>query len=136
VQVIQEVEKIVQVRSEEVRIEEVVTVVEKPVFHEVLKEIEKIVPYISESIKEVKVNVNVPFAQNTNVIQAVPTIIEKVVVVNNDVPRIYEVERLFEKMVEVHQIVELPIETPVLVRVNQIIESIREKPIEIPIIHQ
>jgi hypothetical protein len=60
-----------------------VTVVEKPVFHEVLKEIEKIVPYISESIKEVQVTVSVPFAQNTNVIQAVPTIVEKVVTVSN-----------------------------------------------------
>jgi hypothetical protein len=136
VQIIQEVEKIVQVRAEEVRIEEVVTVVEKPVIQEVLREIEKITPYISETIKEVQVKVTEPFIQTNNVITEVPTIIEKVITVSNEVPRVYEVERLFEKIVTVPQIVELPIETPVLIRVNQIIESVRERPVEIPIIHQ
>lgn len=37
---------------------------------------------------------------------------------------------------ELPKIVELEVMTPIIVRVNQVIESIREKAIEIPIIHQ
>jgi len=39
VTVVQEIEKIIQVRAEEVRVEEIITVVEKPLVREVLKEI-------------------------------------------------------------------------------------------------
>jgi hypothetical protein len=46
-----------------VRIEEVVNIVEKPVIREVLKEIEKVVPYYQETIKEVKVKVTEPVIQ-------------------------------------------------------------------------
>lgn len=125
-----------QVRVEEARIEEVVTIVEKPVIREVLREIEKITPYISESIKEIQVKITEPVIQERERITQVQTILEKVVVINNEIPRVYEVERISEKLVTVPQIVELPIEIPIIVRVNQIIESIRERPVEIPIIHQ
>ena len=47
------VEKIVQVKSEEVQIKEVTRTVEKAVIHERIKEVEKIVPYITEKIVEV-----------------------------------------------------------------------------------
>lgn len=49
----QEIEKVIQVRIEEVRIQEVVQIVEKPIVRQVIKEVEKIVPYINEVIKEV-----------------------------------------------------------------------------------
>lgn len=45
------------------RVEEVVTVVEKPVVREVIKEVERVVPYISENVKEVKVKVTEPAIQ-------------------------------------------------------------------------
>lgn len=45
-------------------------------------------------------------------------------------------ERIQEKVVTVPQIVELPIEIPVITRINQVVESIRERPIEIPLVHQ
>ncbi len=87
-------------------------------------------------VKEVVVNREVPFAQEKTVIKEVPTFIEKIVAITNETPRIYEVERLFEKVVQVPQIVELPVETPVFVRVNTVVESFRERVVEIPLIHQ
>ena len=53
-QVINEVESVVQVRVEDVRVQEVEKYIEKPVVRDVLREVEKIVPYHSEVIKEVK----------------------------------------------------------------------------------
>lgn len=73
------------------RVEEVVTVVEKPVVREVIKEVERVVPYISETVKEVKVKVTEPAVQTVERFTEVPTIIEKVVAVNNEIPRVYEV---------------------------------------------
>lgn len=125
-----------QVRVEEVKIETVETVVEKVVIQEKIKEVETIVPYYNETIKEVQTKVTEPVNTTVERILEVPTILEKLIVVNNEVPRVYEIERLFEKVVPVPQIVELPFETPVIVKVNQVIESFRERLIEIPIIHQ
>ena len=67
--------------------------VEKPVMIEKIKEVEKIVPYVQESVKEVKVKITEPVVQIEQRFTEVPTIIEKVVKVNNEIPRIYEVER-------------------------------------------
>lgn len=60
-------------------------------------------------------------------IREVPVYIEKVVAVNNDVPRVYEVERYHEKVHQVPQIVELFSEVPVIVKIPQIVESIVER---------
>ena len=48
----------------------------------------------------------------------------------------YEIERLNEKVIQVPQIVELPVNNPIVVRVNSVVESIKEKAFEIPIIQQ
>jgi hypothetical protein len=133
---VQEIEKIVQIRNEEVRIEEIERVIEKPVYVEVLKEIEKIVPYIEQSIIEVRVSTTEPAIQTEEKFTEVPTIIEKLRTANNEIPRIYEVEKIVEKLVPVPQLIELPVEVPIIVYINQIIEAIREKPFEIPIIHE
>jgi hypothetical protein len=61
---------------------------------------------------------------------------EKVVCLTNEIPRVYEIERLNEKIVEVPRIVELEVSNPVIVKVSQIVEVIRDRPIEIPIVHQ
>lgn len=48
----------------------------------------------------------------------------------------YEIERLNEKVIQVPQIVELPVNNPIVVRVNSVVECIKEKAFEIPIIQQ
>jgi hypothetical protein len=102
----------------------------------VVREITKEVPYISENIREVKVNVMVAVPQAVTIIKEVPTIFEKVVSVTKEIVRIEECERLMEIIVSVPQIVELPIEVPYIVRVNQVIEVFRDRVVEVPLIHQ
>jgi len=58
------------------------------------------------------------------------------VVVTNEIPRVYEIERYNEKVVQVPQIVELEVNNPVMVKCNQIVESIIERAYEIPIIQE
>ena len=104
-QVVQEIENIVQVKVEDVRIEEIYGTVEKPVVREVLKEVEKITPYYNEVIKEVQTKIVEPTVQYQDRIVEVPTLIEKLVTINNDVPKVYEIDRLEEKVVQVPHIV-------------------------------
>jgi hypothetical protein len=59
-------------------------------------------------MKEVQTRVAEPIVQNSDRIVEVPTVIEKLVVVNTEVPKVYEIERLNEKVVQVPHIVELP----------------------------
>ena len=131
-------EKIVQVRSEEVHIKEVTRTVEKVVIQERIKEVEKIVPYITEKIIEVPTykEKTVPLEKVITEIREVPVYIEKIVALTNDVPRVYEVERYQEKVIQVPQIVELPSEIPVIVKIPQIIECIVERICEIPILQE
>lgn len=93
-------------------------------------------PYISEVLKEVQTKVTEAVIQTRDRVVEVPTVIEKLIVVNTEVPKVYEIERLNEKVVQVPHIVELPTEVPVIVKVSNIIEQIRDRPVEIPIIHQ
>ena len=136
VQVVTEVENVVQVRVEDIRVEQIMGTVEKVVVKEVIKEVEKVTPYHSEVVKEVQTRVTEPVVQTKERIVEVPTVIEKLVTINNDVPRVYEIKQLEEKIVEVPHIVELPIEIPIIVKVNNVIEQIVERPVEIPIIHE
>jgi len=68
-------EKIVQVQVENVRIEEINSVVEKPVIVEKIKEVEKVVPYISEKIKEIELFKEkiVPIKETVESFREVPT---------------------------------------------------------------
>ncbi len=135
-QVVQEIETIVQVKVEDVRVEQIMGTIEKPVVREVIKEVEKITPYHSEVIKEIQTRITEPIVQTQDRIVEVPTIIEKLVTINNDVPKVYEIKQLEEKVVEVPRIVELPVEVPIIVKVNTFVERIVERPVEIPIIHE
>ncbi len=84
VQVIQEVEKIVQVKVVEATPPTYIEkVIEKPVFRETLKEVEKVTPYYQEVLKEVQTRVTEAVVQNKEKIVEVPTVVEKIVVVNN-----------------------------------------------------
>ena len=60
---------------------------------------------MNEVIKEVQTRVTEPAIQYQDRIVEVPTIIEKLVTVNNDVPRVYEIQQLEEKVVQVPHIV-------------------------------
>ena len=51
------------------------------------------------------------------------------VTINNDVPKVYEIQQLEEKVVQVPHIVELPVEIPVIVKVNNVVQEFRDKPI-------
>ncbi len=44
-------EKVVQVKVEETKFEQIETIVEKPVIKSQIKEVERVVPYISETVK-------------------------------------------------------------------------------------
>jgi len=59
-----------------------------------------------------------------------------VVAVTNEIPKVYEVEKIKEKVIQVCQVVELPVNIPVLVKVNNVVESIKEKVVEVPVIQQ
>ncbi len=89
-------------------------------------------------IKEVEVirEKIVPINSTVQQIVEVPTVMEKIVTVTNEIPKVYEVERYHEKVIQVPQIVELLVNNPVVVKVNQVIEAIREKIVEIPVIQQ
>ena len=92
-------------KVEDVRVEQIYGTVEKAVVREVIKEVEKITPYMNEVIKEIQTRVTEPAIQYQDRIVEVPTIIEKLVTVNNDVPRVYEIQQLEEKVVQVPHIV-------------------------------
>jgi hypothetical protein len=102
----------------------------------VIKEVEKITPYMNEVIKEVQTKFTEAVIQYQDRIVEVPTIIEKLVTINNDVPRVYEIQQLEEKVIQVPHIVELPVEIPIIVKINNIVKEFRDKPIEIPILYQ
>jgi hypothetical protein len=46
---------------------------------------------------------------------------EKIVAITNEIPRVYEIERLNEKVIQVPQIVEMPVNIPYIVKINQIV---------------
>ena len=79
--------------------------IEKPVVQERIKEVEKITPYYNEVIKEVQTKVVEPTVQYQDRVVEVPTVIEKMVTINNDVPKVYEIKQLEEKVVQVPHIV-------------------------------
>ena len=79
--------------------------IEKPVVQERIKEVEKITPYYNEVIKEVQTKVVEPTVQYQDRVVEVPTVIEKMVTINNDVPKVYEIQQLEEKVVQVPHIV-------------------------------
>ena len=49
--------------------------------------------------------------------------------VNNEVPKIYEVEKVVEKVVEVPKFVEITTKEPIFITTNQIVDKIVEKPV-------
>lgn len=55
-------------------------------------------------------------------------IVEKIVKVPYEVTKIHEVERLEEKIVQVPQIVELPVDNYIIIRTNNVIEAFRDRP--------
>ena len=63
--------------------------IEKPVIQERIKEVEKVTPYYNEVIKEVQTKVVEPTVQYQDRVVEVPTVIEKMVTINNDVPKVY-----------------------------------------------
>jgi len=73
-------------------------------------------------IKEVQTKIVEPTVQYQDRVVEVPTIIEKMVTINNDVPKVYEIQQLEEKVVQVPHIVELPVEIPVVVKVNNVVQ--------------
>lgn len=79
--------------------------IEKPVVQERIKEVEKITPYYNEVIKEVQTKIVEPTVQYQDRVVEVPTVIEKMVTINNDVPKVYEIQQLEEKVVQVPHIV-------------------------------
>jgi hypothetical protein len=69
----------------------------------------------------VTVNNNIPMP-------AQEIIVEKIVKVPYEVTKIHEVERLEEKIVQVPQIVELPVDNYIIIRTNNVIEAFRDRP--------
>jgi hypothetical protein len=109
---------------------------QKVVVDQVVKEVVKEVPYISERIKEVTVEREkiVPIQSIVQEVITAQQIVEKIVERTITVPKIQEVERTKEIVVEVPKIVEVERILPQLVNVNRYIEKIVEKIVEVPII--
>lgn len=133
---IQTVEKIVEVRCETIKVEEIEKNKVEVVIQEKYKEIEKVVPYIQTEYKEIEciqekiVLNNVPVEK----IVEVDVCIEKICPIYETITTPVEVECYKEKVVEVTKVVPVDNKYPVVIEVPQPIEYIRDRPIEIPII--
>lgn len=56
---------------------------------------------------------------------------EKIVQVIHEVPKIYEVEKVIEKCVEVPRFIEITAKEPVIITNNKIVDRIMEKVVQI-----
>jgi transcriptional/translational regulatory protein YebC/TACO1 len=100
-------EKIIQVRTVDTEVIEVERRVDNVIIEERIKEVERIVPYMQDRIVEIQTYRDkiVPVERVIQEIREVQQIVEKVVDRISEVPRVYEVEKLVEKRVDVPKII-------------------------------
>lgn len=123
-------------RVEEIKVEVVDQTVEKIVDREVLREIEKVVPYVQTEIKEVHLVEEKPVhtASEVEKVCEIDRYIEKLVIVRDIVDRPVEIERFVDRVIEIPRPIELCVEKVVIADQLKLVDVIQQLPIEIALI--